>query len=270
MLPSVASDSDSPLLGPRRILVVGGGGRENALGWALARCPGVEGVWVAPGNGGTASVEGCLQLAIAESDGEALKEAAHHHQVDLVVVGPEAPLAAGLADRLRQAGLAVFGPGADGALLEASKAWAKQLMAEAGVATAGHWSCSQREQALAVLESQGTPLVVKADGLAAGKGVTVAESLEETRSAIEEVFGGRFGAAGASLVLEERLEGPEVSVFALTDGQRLVLLPPVQDHKRIGKEIPAPTPVAWGPTPRPRCWTRRAWRRPASRCWNRF
>jgi phosphoribosylamine--glycine ligase len=246
MLPSVASDSHSPSSGPKRILVVGGGGRENALGWALARCPGVEQVWVAPGNGGTASVAGCQPLAIAESDGDALQEAALSRQVDLVVVGPEAPLAAGLADRLRQAGLAVFGPGADGALLEASKAWAKQLMADAGVATAGYWSCSDRDQALAVLESQGTPLVVKADGLAAGKGVTVAASLEETRSAIEEIFAGRFGAAGASLVLEERLEGPEVSVFALTDGQRLVLLPPAQDHKRIGEGDTGPNTGGMG------------------------
>lgn len=246
MLPSLASDSDSPSGGPRRILVVGGGGRENALGWALARCPGVERVWVAPGNGGTASVVGCQPLAIEESDGVALQQAALSHRVDLVVVGPEAPLAAGLADRLRRAGLAVFGPGADGALLEASKAWAKQLMAEAGVATAGHWSCSQREQALAVLESQGIPLVVKADGLAAGKGVTVAASLEETRSAIEAIFAGRFGAAGASLVLEERLEGPEVSVFALTDGQRLVLLPPAQDHKRIGEGDTGPNTGGMG------------------------
>ena len=246
MLPSVETGSVFSSDGPRRILVVGGGGRENALGWALARCPGVERVWVAPGNGGTASVEGCQQLAIAENDQAALEEAALTHEVELVVVGPEAPLAAGLADHLRQAGLAVFGPGADGALLEASKAWAKQLMAEAGVATAGHWSANSLEEALAVLEAQGTPLVVKADGLAAGKGVTVADSLEETRSAIEEIFAGRFGAAGASLVLEERLAGPEVSVFALSDGQQLVLLPPAQDHKRIGEGDTGPNTGGMG------------------------
>lgn len=220
---------------PRRVLVVGAGGRENALGWALRRCRGVERVWVAPGNGGTAGQEGCEPLPIAESDGPALIAACLERQVDLVVVGPEAPLAAGLADELRAAGLAVFGPGAGGAQLEASKQWAKALMQEAGVPTAGYWAATSREQALQALESHGRPLVVKADGLAAGKGVTVADSLEEARAAIEEIFAGRFGSAGDALVLEERLSGPEVSVFALTDGERMVLLPPAQDHKRIGE-----------------------------------
>ncbi|MFM7548059.1 MAG: phosphoribosylamine--glycine ligase, partial [Cyanobacteriota bacterium] len=219
---------------PQRILVVGGGGRENALAWALARCPGVERVWVAPGNGGTLDLPGCGQLAIAESDPDALLEACRSHAIALVVVGPEAPLAAGLADQLRTAGFPVFGPGADGAQLEASKQWAKALMQEAGVPTAGHWSANSEAEALAVLEQQGQPLVVKADGLAAGKGVTVAETLEEARAAVAEIFAGRFG-AGVSLLLEERTFGPEVSVFALSDGQRLVLLPPAQDHKRIGE-----------------------------------
>jgi phosphoribosylamine--glycine ligase len=220
---------------PARILVVGGGGRENALGWALARCPGVEAVWIAPGNGGSDAIPGCRSLAIAEQDGDGLAAACHREAIELVVVGPEAPLAAGLADRLRRDGLVVFGPGAAGAQLEASKQWAKALMAEAGIATAGHWAASSREQALALLEQLNRPLVVKADGLAAGKGVTVAESVDETRAAIEAVFDGRFGAAGASLLLEEILSGPEVSVFGLSDGERLVLLPPAQDHKRIGE-----------------------------------
>ena len=131
----------------------------------------------------------------------------------------------------------MFGPGADGAQLEASKQWAKALMVEAGVPTAGYWPASSREEALAVLSQQHTPLVVKADGLAAGKGVTVADTLAETEAAINEIFNGRFGSAGASLVLEERISGPEVSVFALTDGQTMVLLPPAQDHKR------SPTPI---------------------------
>ena len=223
------------LLSPARVLVVGGGGRENALAWALGRSHGVEAVWVAPGNGGTADISGCNQLAIAESDAEGLLAACKTHSIDLVVVGPEAPLAAGLADQLRAAGLAVFGPGADGAQLEASKQWAKALMVEAAIPTAGYWPASSLEEALALLEAQGRPLVVKADGLAAGKGVTVADSLAEARAAIEEIFAGRFGGAGASLVLEERTEGPEVSVFALCDGERLVLLPAAQDHKRIGE-----------------------------------
>ena len=237
----------APAPGPRRVLVVGGGGRENSLAWALARCPGVEGVWVAPGNGGTAALAGCEPLAIAETDGDALLAACRSREVDLVVVGPEAPLAAGLADRLRAAGLPVFGPGADGAQLEASKQWAKTLMREAGIPTAGFWPATTREQALAALEQQGRPLVVKADGLAAGKGVTVAETMAEARAAIEEIFSGRFGAGeGAALVLEERTEGPEVSVFALTDGQRMVLLPPAQDHKRIGEGDTGPNTGGMG------------------------
>ncbi|MEX0588601.1 MAG: phosphoribosylamine--glycine ligase, partial [Cyanobium sp.] len=232
---------------PARILVVGGGGRENALGWALARCPGVEAVWISPGNGGSAELAGCRQLSVAESDQAGLLAACRQHAVELVVVGPEAPLAAGLADHLRAAGLAVFGPGADGAQLEASKQWAKALMQEAAIPTAGYWSANSLSQALQLLEAQGRPLVVKADGLAAGKGVTVAESLEEARDAIKEIFTGRFGAGeGATLVLEERTHGPEVSVFALCDGQRIVLLPTAQDHKRIGEGDTGPNTGGMG------------------------
>jgi phosphoribosylamine--glycine ligase len=234
------------LLSPERVLVVGGGGRENALAWALARSQGVSAVWVAPGNGGTADIAGCHQLAIAESDAAGLLAACRTHAIDLVVIGPEAPLAAGLGDDLRAAGVAVFGPGADGAQLEASKQWAKALMVEAAIPTAGYWPASSREEALAILEAQNRPLVVKADGLAAGKGVTVAESLAEARAAIEENFAGRFGGAGASLVLEERTEGPEVSVFALCDGERMVLLPPAQDHKRIGEGDTGPNTGGMG------------------------
>ena len=234
------------LLSPERVLVVGGGGRENALAWALARSHGVAAVWVAPGNGGTADIAGCQQLAIAESDAAGLLAACRTHAIDLVVIGPEAPLAAGLGDQLRAAGVAVFGPGADGAQLEASKQWAKALMVEAAIPTAGYWPAEDRDQALAILEAQGRPLVVKADGLAAGKGVTVAENLAEARAAIEEIFAGRFGGAGASLVLEERTEGPEVSVFALCDGERIVLLPPAQDHKRIGEGDTGPNTGGMG------------------------
>ncbi len=238
------ADADSRTPTPPRILVVGSGGRENALAWALLRCPGVATVWVSPGNGGTAELEGCEQLTIAESDHGALADACARLAIELVVVGPEAPLAAGLADHLRAQGFAVFGPGADGARLEASKQWAKALMVEAGVATAGHWPADRLDDALAVLGREQRPLVVKADGLAAGKGVTVAASVAETEAAIREVFAGRFGTA--SLVLEERLEGPEVSVFALTDGSSMVLLPPAQDHKRIGEGDTGPNTGGMG------------------------
>jgi phosphoribosylamine---glycine ligase len=245
--------SASPLTAPEatptppHVLVVGAGGRENALAWALARCPGVEQVWVAPGNGGTPDLAGCRQLAIAEQDHAGLLAACRDLAIDLVVVGPEAPLAAGLADRLRAAGLAVFGPGADGAQLEASKRWAKTLMQEAGVPTSGFWAASSEAEALTLLAGLEQPPVVKADGLAAGKGVTVAETRAEARAAIGEIFAGRFGEGGeASLVLEERIHGPEVSVFALCDGERLVLLPPAQDHKRIGEGDTGPNTGGMG------------------------
>ena len=213
----------------RRVLVVGAGGREHALSWALQRHDAIERVWITPGNAGSDQ----QALTIAETDSAALIAHCQTQSVDLVVVGPEAPLAVGVADDLRQAGIAVFGPGAQGAQLEASKAWAKQLMQEAGVPTAGHWSVTSESAALDVLAEVGRPLVVKADGLAAGKGVTVADSMEQAEAAIREAFAGRFGSAGSHLVLEERLQGPEVSVFALCDGERMVLLPPAQDHKRL-------------------------------------
>ncbi len=213
----------------QRVLVVGSGGREHALSWALQRHDAIEAVWITPGNAGNDQ----QALDFAETDSAALIAHCQTQSVDLVVVGPEAPLAAGVADDLRQVGIAVFGPGAEGAQLEASKAWAKQLMQEAGVPTAGHWAVTSEAAALAVLAEVGRPLVVKADGLAAGKGVTVADTIEQAESAIKEAFAGRFGSAGSHLVLEERMQGPEVSVFAFCDGERMVLLPPAQDHKRL-------------------------------------
>ena len=217
----------------RNVLVVGGGGREQALAWALRRCPEIEDIWISPGNAGTSDLEGCTPLAIAETDHEGMVAACSDHAIDLVVIGPEAPLAAGFADTLRGQGVAVFGPSAEGAQLEASKAWAKQLMQEAGIPTAGYWTVTNEQDGLALLQQLQRPLVVKADGLAAGKGVTVANTVKETAAAIQEAFQGRFGRAGEQLVLEERLTGPEVSVFALCDGEDMVLLPPAQDHKRL-------------------------------------
>ena len=229
-----------------RVLVVGGGGRENALAWALARSSTQPQVWITPGNGASPQLPGCQSLALAESDQTGLIAACQEHQIDLVVVGPEAPLAAGLADALRSAGVAVFGPGADGAQLEASKEWAKELMREAGVPTAGFWVAASATEGQAIAQAHGQPLVVKADGLAAGKGVTVATSVEETLEAIDACFSGRFGAAGNRVVLEEKLSGPEVSVFALCDGNDLLLLPPAQDHKRIGEGDTGPNTGGMG------------------------
>ncbi len=217
----------------RNLLVVGGGGREQALAWALNRCQDVEEIWITPGNAGTSTLKGCKSLEIAEDDHNRIIAECKSHSIDLVVIGPEAPLAAGLADKLRGESIAVFGPSAKGAQLEASKAWAKQLMQEAGIPTAGHWTVASEQEALSLLQQLKRPLVVKADGLAAGKGVTVATSVEETAAAIHAAFQGRFGLAGEQLVLEELLSGPEVSVFALCDGEHMVLLPPAQDHKRL-------------------------------------
>ena len=222
------------------ILVIGSGGREHALAWALAASAGVEQVWVAPGNGGTHATATPLEAAIRSvklpiADPQAVIQHCRQAQVGLVVIGPEAPLAAGLADHLRRAGLLVFGPGQAGARLESSKAWAKTLMAEAGVPTATSWTVDSCEQGLEVLQRVGRPLVVKADGLAAGKGVTVPATMAEAEDAVREAFSGRFGAAGQRLVLEACLQGPEVSVFALSDGKDLLLLPPAQDHKRLGE-----------------------------------
>jgi len=229
-----------------RVLVVGSGGRENALAWALARSQGNHQVWLAPGNGASAAISGCNTLAIDVADAAGLVAACTANQISLVVIGPEGPLAAGLADQLRAAGLAVFGPGADGAQLEASKQWAKQLMKEAGVPTADFWVVNSAEEGCQIARQLNRPLVVKADGLAAGKGVTVASNLEETIAAIQECFSGRFGIAGSRVVLEEQLSGPEVSVFALTDGKQLLLLPPAQDHKRIGEGDKGPNTGGMG------------------------
>ena len=233
------------------ILVVGSGGREHSLAWSLARSPGVRMVWVAPGNGGMASTatEESAAIAVAPAaatDRAAILKLCQDQAVTLVVIGPEAPLAAGLADHLRSHGLAVFGPGADGARLEASKAWAKDLMTQAGVPTAPAWVVTSRTEALDLLHRRGRPLVVKADGLAAGKGVTVAHTMAEAEAAVDRAFAGAFGRAGERLVLEERLDGPEVSVLALCDGQDLVLLPPAQDHKRIGEGDTGPNTGGMG------------------------
>ncbi|MDE0648407.1 MAG: phosphoribosylamine--glycine ligase [Cyanobacteria bacterium MAG IRC4_bin_6] len=236
---------------PANILVIGSGGREHSLAWSLARSPGVQAVWVAPGNGGMVgpATEGSAAVAVAPvaaDDGAGIIRLCRDKAVTLVVIGPEAPLAAGLADDLRSHGLTVFGPGADGARLEASKTWAKQLMIQAGVPAAPGWLVTSRTEALEVLHRLGRPPVVKADGLAAGKGVTVANTMAEAEAAVDRAFAGAFGRAGERLVLEERLEGPEVSVLALCDGRDLVLLPPAQDHKRIGEGDTGPNTGGMG------------------------
>ena len=213
-----------------RILVLGGGGREHAIVTSLVASPRVGRVVVAPGNGGTASIAENIALAI--EDPAAVAAYAGREDVDLVVIGPEAPLVAGVADAVREAGIPVFGPGASGARIEGSKAFAKALMERHAIPTAAARAFTDREEALAYLREAGTPVVVKADGLAAGKGVTVAASAAEAEAAVEECFSGRFGEAGATVLVEEYLEGPEVSLLAFVDGQNVLPMAPAQDHKR--------------------------------------
>ncbi len=216
------------------VLVVGNGGREHALAWALLRSPQVKQVFCAPGNGGTATQAGCTNLPIDVMAFEAIAQAAQTHAVKLVIIGPEVPLAKGITDFLQARGLAVFGPTQAGAQLEASKTWAKALMQSAKVPTAASKTFQNAAAAKAYVRDRGAPIVVKADGLAAGKGVTVATTVAEAETAIDDAFSGIFGDAGKLLVIEDCLQGAEASVLALTDGKTIRTLAPAQDHKRIG------------------------------------
>ncbi len=212
-----------------KVLVIGSGGREHALVWRLA-ASGHELV-AAPGNPGIAALARCVNVAVDDLGG--LVELAVNESVALVVVGPEAPLVAGLADRLRAAGIATFGPGAAGAQLEGSKAFSKQFFARHRIPTAPFELARTPAEADAAIETLGGGCVVKADGLAAGKGVVVAATADEAREAARAMLGGRFGDAGLTLVIEKRIAGREVSVHAITDGRRVEVLPSVEDHKTI-------------------------------------
>jgi len=214
------------------ILVIGSGGREHALAWKLAQSPQVNRIYVAPGNAGTAQV--AENLPIAADDIEGLVAAARRHRVDLTVVGPEAPLAAGLVDRFEAEGLAIFGPSARAAQLEASKAFAKELMARHGIPTARYHTFSACDEALAHTRRAPYPLVVKASGLAAGKGVTICQTPAQAEVALQRAMVAReFGAAGAQVVVEECLSGPEASVLAFSDGHTVRPMVVAQDHKAL-------------------------------------
>jgi phosphoribosylamine--glycine ligase len=218
-----------------RILLVGSGGREHALGWKLAQSPDVDLIIAAPGNPGLGSVERVTCVPIQAEAVPELVAAAVAEKADLVVCGPESALVAGLGDAVRAAGLAFFGPSRAAAEIEGSKAYAKRLMAGAGVPTAAFGAFDDLDAALAFIDAQAAPVVVKADGLAAGKGVVVAASKDEARAAARRMMADRaFGAAGARVVLEERLTGREVSMMALCDGTRIVLLASAEDHKQVG------------------------------------
>ena len=228
-----------------RVLVVGGGGREHALCWALHADDPSTTLFAAPGNPGTAGL--ATNLAVAATDLDGLVAAARDHRIDLVVVGPEAPLAAGLVDRLRTTGHAAFGPTAAAARIESSKSFAKDVMASAGVPTAASRSFTEIGPALAHIERHAEPLVVKASGLAAGKGAVVCATRGEAAAVARDMLeSGILGEAGREIVVETFLEGEELSVLALTDGERILILPGAQDHKRLGEGDTGPNTGGMG------------------------
>lgn len=229
-----------------KILVVGGGAREHALVWKLGQSPICAGVYAAPGNPG---MEGTATLAtLAANDIDGLTEYALREGVGLVVIGPEAPLALGLADRMAQAGLKVFGPKASGARLESSKTFAKAFMARHNIPTAAYQSFTDMDEALNYLNGKAEgSIVVKASGLAQGKGVTVAQNLAEAKAAVREAMADkRFGEAGNEVVIEDCIDGEEVTILSFADGRTIAPMPPVQDHKRIGEGDTGPNTGGMG------------------------
>jgi len=214
------------------ILILGSGGREHALAWAVMQNPKCDRLICAPGNAGMDDIAECATLDIM--NGDAVVTFAQENTIDFVIVGPEAPLAVGVADRLEEAGILVFGPSAKAAQLEASKAFTKEICDASGAPTAGYGHFTDADAAKAYIREQGAPIVVKADGLAAGKGVIVAMELDEALAAIDDMFDGEFGDAGAEVVIEEFMEGEEASYFILCDGKTALPIGTAQDHKRVG------------------------------------
>ncbi|RXE47460.1 phosphoribosylamine--glycine ligase [Chromohalobacter israelensis] len=218
-----------------KVLIIGGGGREHALAWKAAQSPRVDTVFVAPGNAGTARESKLTNVAIDATDLAGLEAFARDNGVDLTIVGPEAPLVEGVVDRFRAAGLAIFGPTQAAAQLEGSKAFAKDFLARHAIPTAAYATFSDVEPALAYVREQGAPIVIKADGLAAGKGVIVAMSEAEAETAVRDILAGNaFGDAGARVVIEEFLEGEEASFIVMVDGEHVLPMATSQDHKRAG------------------------------------
>ncbi len=232
------------------ILLIGSGGREHALAWKIAASPLLTKLWCAPGNAGIAKEAECVALDVA--DHAAVIAFCKSNKVDLVVVGPETPLAAGIVDDLEAAGVKAFGPSKLAAQLEGSKGFTKDLCSEYGIPTGAYGRFDNAPEALAYVREQGAPIVVKADGLAAGKGVVVAKTLGEAEDAVRMMFDGGFGVAGTEVVIEEDLEGREVSFFALCDGDTAIPLASAQDHKRVFDHDQGPNTGgmgAYSPTP---------------------
>ena len=226
------------------VLLIGSGGREHALAWALTASPLLSKLYCAPGNAGIAQVAECV--ALDPKDASAVIGFCKAHDIGFVIIGPEAPLVAGLGDALASAGLKYFGPTAAAAQLEGSKGYTKDLCAEYSIPTAAYGRFSDARAAHAYLDAKSFPIVVKADGLAAGKGVTIAESREDAAAAIDACFAGAFGAAGAEVVIEDFLDGEEASFFALCDGDNAIALASAQDHKRVGNGDTGPNTGGMG------------------------
>ena len=226
------------------ILILGGGGREHALAWAVMQNPKCDKLIVAPGNAGIAKIATCANFDIEDS--AAVIEFSQAEAIDFVIIGPEAPLAAGVSDDLRAAGFLVFGPSKAAAQLEASKAFTKEICDAAQAPTAGYGHFKDADSAKEHIRSQGAPIVVKADGLAAGKGVVVAMTEDEALAAVDDMFGGAFGGAGAEVVIEEFMEGEEASFFILCDGENVLPIGTAQDHKRVGEGDTGPNTGGMG------------------------
>ncbi len=229
------------------VLIIGGGGREHALGWKVAQNPQVENIFVAPGNAGTALEPKLTNVAIQVEEIDKLVAFAKDNGVELTIVGPEAPLVIGVVDAFRQAGLKIFGPTQAAAQLEGSKAFTKDFLARHNIPTAAYANFTEIEPALEYVRAQGAPIVVKADGLAAGKGVIVAMTLEEAEDAIKDMLAGNaFGDAGSRVVIEEFLDGEEASFIVMVDGKNVLPMATSQDHKRVGDKDTGPNTGGMG------------------------
>ena len=243
---SINSTSSMSFNRLENIFIIGNGGRENSLAWAIQKNDLVKKVYLIPGNAGTQRINKCERLKIDINKKNELLAKLDFLKIDLIIIGPEIPLANGLADFLRKENFKVFGPGKDGAKLEYSKSWAKEFMQDANIPTSKFWKVNSIDEAEKIIHSLSIPPVVKADGLASGKGVFIPDSKEECLESTKLIFNGKFGESGNVVVLEERIHGPEVSVFALCDGKRYLLLPSAQDHKRIYEKDKGPNTGGMG------------------------